>query len=258
MPTLADLQSAFARALDGDVDGAEAWVVGGGFTAAERLSVYRHNGDALLHSMLAAAYPAVERLAGADYLRGLVPAYRAAYPSTGGNLHQAVAALPDFLARELADSPYGYLADVARLEWAYQSVLVAADARAFDVTAFAALNPADHDRVVFTLAPSVRVVSSDRPVTALWEAFREADEEATVDLDAGGETVLLYRAGREARLRLIDATTAAFLAALARGATLAQVYDTLESLAPDGAGVDVTALAFPFVRDGLIDGFRLG
>jgi hypothetical protein len=254
MTTLAELQAAFGRALDGDAAGAEAWVVGGTFSADERLAVYRHNGDALLHQMLQAAYPAVERLAGADYLRGIVADYRRTFPSRSGNLHDAAASLPDYLARELDGTPQAFLADLARLEWAYQEVLVAADPPLFDVAAFSALTADDHDRLVFELAPSVRVVRSPWPIGALWEAYREEGPGADIDLDSGGERLLLHRVGREARIRPIDQANDVLIAALERGEPLPALVTLMEA---QGVADEPTTLLYPLIRDRLIAGFHL-
>jgi Putative DNA-binding domain len=256
MSTLAELERAFARALDGDATGAADWVAGGAYTPEERLAVYRHNTDAILHQMLRAAYPAVERLAGADYLGGLIGEYRRAHPSRSGNLHLAGAALPAFLAERLAGSPYAFIADVARLEWAYQEVLVAADARAFDVARFASLPVEAHDGLVFRLAPSVRRVASAYPIEALWEREREATpraDAAEMDLAAGGDCLLLHRVGAEARIRRLDAATDAFVQALERGRALAAVVEALAAVDP---ARDPTALLFEFIQHGLIDDFQ--
>ena len=256
MPTLAELQAAFARALDGDTAGAAAWVEEGTFTAEERLAVYRHNTEAWLLSLLSAAYPAVERLVGSEYLAGLVADYRAAHPSTSGNLHEAGVAFPGFLSARLGDSPYAFVADVAQLEWAYQEVLVAPDAAVFDVQGFAALPVEAHDRLVFTLAPSVRRVASSAPIEALWEAHREdvaPEVLEALDLNAGGDCLVLYRVGGEARIRHLDPASDAFVQALQAGQPLEAVVAALAAVDPER---DPTALLFEFIQNGVIDGFR--
>ena len=255
MSTLAELQSRFARALGGDVAGAEDWVIGGEFAADARLQIYRHNVDAMLTQYLQAAFPAVERLVGVDYFNGLARAYRTACPSSSGNLHDVGAALPAFLAQQLEGTVYAVIGDVARLEWAYQEALVAADSRAFDVQAFLALSPEQHEMLNFSWAPSVRHVRSQYPIIALWEANRSPDAEAMdVQLDAGGDSLLIHRVNQKIVVRRLDPASDAFVSALMGDAPLGEAITALEAVDPTQ---DASALLFECIQLARIDGFLL-
>ena len=251
MSTLAELQDSFARALSGDTAGAESWVCSGGVAAVKRLAIYQHNVDALLANYLRAAFPAVARLGGEDYFVGLAHAYRVAHPSRSGDLQRVGAAFPAFLAGQLQDSPYAFMADVARLEWAYQEALVAADARVFDVAAFSAVAADQLDALVFALAPSVRCVQSAYPTQAIWMANRVAGRDTGATLDDGGECLLLHRVGDEVHVRRLDPGAAAFVGALVAAASLADCIVALEAV---DAAADPTALLLRLIQWGVIDG----
>jgi hypothetical protein len=255
MSTLAELQRAFARGLAGDVSGADDWISAGAFPSATRLQIYRHNVDAIFTHYLQAAFPAVERLVGVDYFAGLARAYREACPSPSGNLHDCGGRLPEFLDAQLQDSAHAYIGDVARLEWAYQEALVAADAAAFDVAGFVALAPEQHETLRFAFAPSVRHVRSPYPIQAIWDANRVAGvNEMAVDWDAGGDALLLHRVADQVVVRRLDPGTDAFVAALMQGATLAEGIAALERIDPSR---DASTLLFEFIQSARIDGFQL-
>ncbi|HXH04204.1 MAG TPA: DNA-binding domain-containing protein, partial [Candidatus Competibacteraceae bacterium] len=137
---LRKLQSAFAAAVyEGRVPAALAeLIVGDGLAPAARLGLYRNNTVLNLGDALAAAYPVLQRLLGADCFRALARAYIGAHPSRSGDLHDYGDALADFLAGlpELAALPY--LADVARLEWRVHRAYFAAEAAPCDLAALLA------------------------------------------------------------------------------------------------------------------------
>jgi hypothetical protein len=254
MPGLTELQAAFARALAGDTRDAASWVVAGPIAPAERLSIYVNNTDAILANYLSTAFPAVERLGGQEYFVGLAREYRRLHPSRSGNLQDVGEGFAHFLGTQLVDTPFAFMADVARLEWAYQEALVAADAAVFEAAALMAL-PADaHDAVTFTWAPSVRRVASDYPIEAIWEANREGGVETpNLRLDAGGDVLLLHRTGRVVHVRHLDPATDAFVSALLNKRPLVEAVAALEQVDPMR---DAGALLLELIQSGRIDGFR--
>ncbi len=255
MPTLAELQRAFARGIDGDPSEAGHWIVDDGIDPAARLGIYRNNADAIVAQYLHAAFPAVARLGGAGYLESLAPKYRRQHPSRSGNLHDLGAAFAGFLQELLVTTPYTFMADVARLEWAYQEALVEAEAAVFPREAFAVLPEDAHPRLCFAFAPSVRYVRSAYPVSALWEANRRAESDgATVDLAAGGEQVLMDRAAGGVRLRALGAGEGAMVEAILAGQSLAAVLAAVETV---DAACDPVAFLYELIESGRIDRFRL-
>ena len=81
---------------------------------------------------LEATFPVLVRLAGTDWFRQTGRAYLRRHPSRAGNIHYIGERFAQFLDDELTDTDHDYFADVARLEWAYQEVLVAAESATLD------------------------------------------------------------------------------------------------------------------------------
>ena len=84
MPTLAELQRAFARGIDGDPSDAGHWIVDDGIDPAARLGIYRNNVDAIVAQYLNAAFPAVARLGGDEFVIVL--------PDAGAQMAEVMAA----------------------------------------------------------------------------------------------------------------------------------------------------------------------
>lgn len=233
MGELANLQSAFARALVTDDLAAFAPGVRGDKASAERhLAIYRNSVFANWAKALAGAFPVVERLVGEAFFREAARQYALVQPSRSGDLNALGATFADFLG----DYPYArelpYLPDVARLEWAWHESQMAADGGGLDFAALGEVPAEEQADIRFRLQPAARIVESDYPILALWEANQE-ERDGTPDRLEGPDRVLVSREGTAGRLELLDAGDAAFLQALARSLTLGQALES----APEGWNV---------------------
>ena len=234
MPSLHDLQRAFGTALlAGDGAAIEPHIVANGVEPSARLRIYRNNSREGFLATLRTAYPVLQRLVGEEYFRQTALEYRELFPSLSGNQHHVGERLPEFLARRYAQSEYRYFQDVARLEWAFQEVLVAADQGPLDIESLQHVAAADYPGLVFTLHPAARLVSSEYPVLTIWNANQPgADADQIIDLGSGAEHVLLLRTSQGVELRRLDGAEFSFLTSIARGASLA---DAAEAASGSGA-----------------------
>lgn len=242
MSALHELQRAFAAALLTEASADfEPHVLANGIEPTARIRIYRNNARENFLATLRATFPVLERLVGEDYFRQMTFEYRENFPSASGNLHHLGALLPQFLARRYADTEYRYFTDIARLEWAYQEVLVAADHEPLDLERLRHVAPADYPQLLFRLHPAARLVASVFPVLTIWSANQpHGDCGRVIDLDGGAERVLVLRTARDVELRRLDAPEFEFLSALASGATLAAAAD-----AATNAGAFDLAAALP-------------
>lgn len=254
---LPELQVAFLRAvLDGDGDDFYPLVLENGISAETRVAVYANNARVNFHSTLEAAYPVIRRLGGDEWFRQSGAAYRREHPSHSGNLFHVGRHFPDFLAARFAAGRYEYFAAVARLEWAYQETLVAAECEPLDPVALADVRPEAYGSLQFRLRPSARMLRSDYPVLTIWRACQpDATEEAQhVKLDAGSSYVLLIRRRDHVELREISPADFALLDAFAAGYTLDQA---VEATAGADKAFDLTAALERCIRLGVLAGFRV-
>lgn len=222
MPSLHELQRAFGSALyNGESAAIEPYVLANGIAPAARIRIYRNNTRENFLTTLRAEFPVLERLVGKDYFRQVAFEYRERFPSASGNLHHVGERLPEFLARRFAGTEYRYFPDVARLEWAYQEALVAADHVPLDVGRLRCIAPQDYPRLVFRLHPAAQLVASTFPVLRIWSANQPGgDSHGVIDLGSGGENVLVLRTAHDVELQRLEAAEFAFLRSIADGATL--------------------------------------
>ena len=258
MASLRDLQTAFSTAVrGGDAGPLASYVVAAGISPARRLGIYANNVRENFLAVLEATFPVLGRLAGRDWLRLSGIRYQSACPSRVGNLHYVGDRYAAFLAAELAETPYAYFADVARLEWAYQLVLVAAEPGELDRASLADVPPAAYGHLIFDLSTAAQLVSSIYPLFAIWQANRpEAalDQNATIRLDAGPSHVFILRRSDHVELREVPAGDFALLSAIAQSRPMETAVE--EALRLD-ASLDVPAVLHRLVQMGALTGWSL-
>jgi hypothetical protein len=256
LASLRDLQSAFAGAVtSGDAAAIAPFVVANGLDPARRVALYANNVRENFLDALEAAFPVTVRLAGRDWFRQTGQEYLRRHPSRSGNLHYVGERFAPFLESKLADGPYAYFADVARLEWAYQEVLVAAEPDALDLAALAAVPPERHADLVLEMSPAARLVASSWPLLAIWRANQpDADPETRTRLDDGPSRVLLIRREQHVELRELSMGEFAFIDAMLRAASITEAGDA--ALAAE-AQFDLTATLPRLALFGVLTGFRI-
>jgi hypothetical protein len=234
MPALRELQLEVVAAMFDESDLARAHVREDGMSAGARLSVYQNNLREGFIKALALGFPVIERLGGTDYFRQLALEFLAAHPSRSGNLHHIGAPFPPFLARKFAGTQYAYLADVAALEWAYEEAQIAADADALSAEAFASIAPEDYERLTFTFHPACRLVQSHYPIVKIWRVNQsETLSDELIDLDAGGDNVLVLRTPECVEFHRLPAADFALFEALAHGDNLGVALDRAQAVEND-------------------------
>jgi len=218
--------------------------------AARRFAVYRNNVVHSLTRALAARYPVIERLLGAEYFAALAGVFLHDHPPRSPVLIAFGAEFPDFLAAfpPLAELPY--LRDVARIEAARGLAYYAADVAP---VAPARLAEAGAAPAVarFVLHPSVQVLRADYAARSIWAVNQPGAGEGTVVDATRPEISLVLRDAADRVLVLpLGPGDAAMLEAVQRGATLLQA--ATEAAATHDPGHDPGALIALLARAGVL------
>jgi hypothetical protein len=218
---LRDLQAAFAAQLLG-ADSADlaAEILGDAIPAAARLRVYRHHVVESLGSALAATFPTVQALVGADFFRRLARAFVGQSPPDQPVLAEYGAGFPAFIAGHDAARDLPYLADVARLDWALNLAFHAPAGGRLAAADLAALPTDRLPSLRLVLAPGTALISSPYPLDRIWAASQPDAPAGTVDLDGGGAHLLVLRRPGDAAFVALSAAEATFVAGLAEGLSL--------------------------------------
>ncbi|MCA0045157.1 HvfC/BufC N-terminal domain-containing protein [Celeribacter litoreus] len=156
-----------------------------GAPATKRFAVYRNNIVVGLKDALAQGFPAVKSLVGDEFFSALSDAFLRSHPPSAPRLPLYGAGFAEFIAGFAPAQPVPYLPDVARLEYALRESYHAADSAPVDAGDLS-------DPLLFTravkLAPSVRWMSSDFPITSI-HAFALGGPKP----EGGAEDILITR-----------------------------------------------------------------
>jgi hypothetical protein len=232
MPTLREIQHAVARSIRSPDDGeALRHIADDMIAAADRLGIYRNNAAATLVGALRIAYPAVEKLVGAEFFEGAARIFIARHPPRTAYLNDYGAEFAAFLGAFPAAAELAYLPDVARLEWAVSAALNAADVPALAPDALRGLAASEHNRVRFVPHPSVRLLSLHHPADVIWRAVLGGDDAALAAIALTGEPLwLLVHRGREGvAVRRLTQEEARLTAMLCSGSVLAEAMPERDS-----------------------------
>lgn len=223
MPSVADHQFEFVAALLAATPAAPpAGLLGRGEESpVRRFGVYRNNVYAGLIETLKAAYPVVHRHVGDEFFRAMARAYvTRELPESPVLIHYG-GSFPSFIETFEPAASLPWLADVARIEWAWQQAYHAPDRTPLDAGQLADMPAARLPHIRFDLHPSLRLIASAWPVHDIWETNRTDETVRPIDPYGGGQDVLLVRPDLEVFVRRLPRGARHFLEALAAGETVA-------------------------------------
>lgn len=228
MPSLREVQQAIrASIVEPDDKTAASFVLDDGLAPAQRICVYRNTFASNLANALRLSFPAIRKLVGTEFFDGAARIFVHERPPVSAYLDAYGSEFPDFLARFPPAASVGYLADVARLEWAVTCALHASDVEPLDVSRLAGVAPSDHHRVCFMPHPSVGLVKADHSADTIWRAVLAHDDAAlaALDLTAGPVRLLVHRSATGVEITRIDEPTWRFTEALVAGQPLGIALD---------------------------------
>ena len=185
-----------------------------------RFDVYRNNVAHGLSRALAARFPAVERVVGAEFFAAMAQVFLKTGLPQSPVLLEWGKAFPAFLAGfpPLASLPW--LSDVARLEVARGAAYHAADA--VPLSPEALMRAAGEEEVRLTLHASVTVLASRWPVVTAWAMNQPGASPAPLPADRPEAALILRDRHDAVVVEGIGPGDLAFVAALQRGETLMQ------------------------------------
>ncbi|MBI3716590.1 MAG: putative DNA-binding domain-containing protein [Betaproteobacteria bacterium] len=250
---LPDLQRDFARTLlTGSGEGA-SHIVADKLSAEARLAIYRHNVFTNLTHALADIFPVVARIVGEAFFREAARLFIRDVPSTSGDLNRYGAAFGDFLQAYPHAQELPYLADVARLEWAWHQAFHAADGGTLDLARLAAVPAEGHGALRLRLHPGARLLRSPFPLLAIWQVNQPGYEgELAIDWQAGTEYLLVYRPDTEVIIRKVPAAAWRFYAACEQGMPLEAA---MEAASANESEFDLQGLLLESVQSAIIVDF---
>lgn len=192
------------------------------------LAVHCNNVMSSLIKVVATRFPVAGRLMGEGRFLESIRRFIAAEPPRSPLLLDYGEGFPQFL-RRLGEE--AYIADIADLEAARGKAYHAADAAPLPSQAFAAVPAEQLAGLRLSLHPSISLLQSQFPIVSLWHANQDVGDVAMPQ--SGAEAALIARPVLEVEVWNLPPGGFAFLAELARGATMAKAAEAAASAAPD-------------------------
>ena len=185
----------------------------------KRFSVYRNNVMSSLIDALGANFPAIQRLVGEEFFAALAKEFIALNPPEIPMLFHYGGRFAEFLEQFEPAADYPYLADVARVEFAWLQSYHASDAVVLDAGALGAIPAEDVGNARFEAHPASWIYRSIWPAATLVSRNREGEDCSDIDL-AMGEDVLITRPALDVDTRILPEGGYEFLQSLDQDATL--------------------------------------
>ncbi|QPF90379.1 HvfC/BufC N-terminal domain-containing protein [Bradyrhizobium commune] len=235
--------AAFAPALLDPAREAPSAVTGrNGRPAGRRYDVYRNNVTVSLIEALAAIYPAVQRITGADFFRAMARFHVRSDPPTSPLLFDYGRDFPAFIEAYEHARPLPWLADVARIERAWLDAYHAADATPLSPAQLGAIAPERLANLVFTPHPAARVVRSPFAAVTIFAANRDSAPVARIDASTA-EDALITRPDFDVVVRHLPPGGAVFATGLMSGQPLGEAVSlALDSTADFDLATNVAGL----------------
>ncbi|SDI91258.1 Putative DNA-binding domain-containing protein [Bradyrhizobium sp. Rc2d] len=255
MQQLAERQRDFAAALlDPGLPMPHGLVGPDGEPDPRRFAVYRNNVAVSLIEALDDAFPAVQRIVGADFFRAMARAYVMVQPPRSPIMLDYGAGFPEFIRSFEPAAGLPYLEDVARIERAWTEAYHAPEASPIDPGTFSAVAPDQLPAMQLELHPSLRLVRSHFPALTIWQMNLADGIPAPVDLAAGGEDALVVRPVADVEVRMIPRGSFEFIQALSDGKP---VLTALEDALTANSRFDLSASLADLMRAGAFAGYSL-
>lgn len=231
---LPDLQAAFAAHVAGiDRSDLTATIVGDTVSADARLRVYRHHVSHSLSAALAATFPTVMALVGDDFFRGLTRRFVALVLPSQPVLAEYGADFPAFIDADRPSRTLPYLADIARLDWALNVAFHSPEGRRLAAADLSGIPAERLPSLAIALPEGAALIRSRYPIDRIWNASQPGASAGTIDLDSARADLLVLRRADDAAFVVLAKGEAAFVAALAEGASLEAAAEQAMSAEPD-------------------------
>ncbi len=220
MPSLADLQSDFAKAIRHlEAPLPDQLMTRGDANVGRRFDIYRNNHIVGLTEALGLTFPVLQKLVGDEFFQVAAREYVLRYPPRTPVLLLYGSRFGDFLDQLPGTARFPYLGDVARLEWCRIAAFHAADAPPARIDILSCIPEAELTEIQLVLHPSVQMLNSRWPVWSIWRDGVSDPPQREIEMDQP-EQLLITRPDAEVMMARLEGDCFDFCQHLTRGCTL--------------------------------------
>jgi hypothetical protein len=198
----------------------------------DRFNVYRNNVTVSLRDALGETFPVVKKLVGEEFFAGMAQAFVREHLPTTPVLMEYGGAFSRFIESFKPAEPLPYLADVARVEWAWLQAYHAADAVPIATDKLVEIEEEDLDDLRFETHPSLWLIESEWPVISIWLAHQGDQVPDLSVLPEGPQHGLIVRPNIDVQVHIISASASRLIDQLADDQLLGATFDAVADM-PD-------------------------
>ncbi len=249
MPSLAESQTIFRRAIAQSGDAATPSMLTAPRGAATRFAIYRRHHRESLTRHIRGRFPTVEWLLGTPLMMDITVAFVRDTPPSAPCMAEYGFDFAAFLANEPIGQQLPYLEDVALLDWHLGDVAVAIDLPALKISELALVHPDRLPDLTLSLQPGLRHLESGWPIDDLVRV--RLSERAPEQLAFAPESVAIEICGARGRFRLsrLSPPIMRFRATLVQAGTLG---DAIQCALEIDAAVDISTVLTALFSEDLV------
>jgi hypothetical protein len=251
VPSLVELQDAFARAMTtGDAGCLDATLIGG-TAPPQRLRIHLRHYEASLTSALLEKFPACAWLLGGECVREAARAYVHLVPPCQPCIAEYGHLFPEFLAGYGRATALPYVASFAKLEWAFAQASIATGAAPCSWQELASLSVERLLDSALALQPGLRYCESPWRVDELLTVYLEGTQPERFVLEREDTFIEIRGARGSVSLGRLDGAAFAFRSALNDGRSIG---DAAAAALERDSGFDAGAALKSLAEAGLVTG----
>ncbi len=220
----------------------------------EQFGTYRESVIAGITAALAETYPVCKQLVGERFFGAMAARFISNHRSYNPDLNAYGQELADFIDSFAPADALPYLADVARLEWAWNSVLDGSEPPPGNLHELDSVADADTQNLRFKLHGNSVLLASLFPVHRIWQVNQKNAEEEEIDLGEGGVQLIIWRDNTHTRMDPLSTAQWQFLSLLQKELPFDEVCAEITS---QYEGTDPGELLGSAIQQGWLRGFDL-
>lgn len=199
-----------------------------------RLNVYRNNVLSGLSNVLALNFPTIKTLVGEEFFDAVAKLYIRQNPPQQGCANLYGESFAEFLHSLEQTQELPYLYDVAQYDWAFNFGYHAADDMGLRQEDLQGISPEQYADLVLNPRASLSLIHSSYPLISIREfCGKEDEDDETLDLDAGGVYLMVYRPELRIVVVELEDDEFAMLTGIQQGKNLGEAFETVLAVYPN-------------------------
>jgi len=198
-------------------------------TSDTAIAIYRNNHIGALSNALETAFPVCKKVLGDNCFNGISREFIDRSPSRLSDLNRYGDLFPDFLRTwtndKTAFAEFGYLGDLASLEWCWHVAYYQEDDESFDFSAFEKAAQLHMNTIRLSISHALGLLKSDYPVYEIWKINRNGGEAGEVQANELPQYLVVYRRDGYPGIEVVSADIHSLLQNCRNDKTLAELSE---------------------------------